>query len=335
MPTTDLEIRAYREGDEIRIHECFQRVFDVGTPEARLRTLDHWRWQFERNPTGLRRILVAVDHSAGDRVAAQYAGVPIRMFDRGESTIATQAVDSMVDPAYRRGLKRPGLFATIGAQWYSTFIRRDADRLAYGIPVPASWRIGNALLRYEIVRTQPVLYREPLAPLLPGRGIEVARVEKPGPEFDALFARLAPDLRYLAVRDAAFLDWRFASHPTFRYTILAARDAGGLRGYAVVRQGDWLVLGNTILVDWLVPGGDIDAARELLRAADALRAERRGPAMSVLLPDSNPWFRDLQHEGFEVAPTEYMTVVVSTGAAYAPVTLRRDWFHTLADFDIA
>jgi len=200
--------------------------------------------------------------------------------------------------------------------------------------VPAAWRVGNALLRYEIVRTQPALYREPLGPIAAGRGVEVAEVARAGPEFDALFARLAPDLRYLAVRDAAFLNWRFADHPDFRYSMLAARDANGLRGYAVVRRCDLLTPGNVVLVDWLVPGGDLDAGRELLRAADRIRAATGGPALSIVIPDCNPWFRDLQVEGFAVAPTDYMTVVVSAGAAYATPALRRDWYHTLAEFDV-
>jgi hypothetical protein len=331
----DLTFREYRPGDEAAILDCFQRVFDVGTPEARPRTMDHWHWQYAKNPTALRRILLAVDERAGGRVAAQYAGVPVRMFDRGATTIATQAVDSMVDPAYRRGLKRPGLFATLGARWYAKWIHTDGDRLAYGIPVPQSWRIGNALLRYEIVRTQPILFREPDAPIPAGRGVGVRRVERAGPEFDALFATLAPDLRYVAIRDAAFLNWRFVEHPTFRYTILGAYEGPALRGYAVVRHGDWVVPNNTILVDWLVGGGDVDAARELLRAADALRGDAGSPALSVLLPDCNPWYRDLQVEGFLVAPSDYMTVVVSSSAAYAPHVLRREWYHTLADFDLA
>ncbi|MBL8694282.1 MAG: GNAT family N-acetyltransferase [Planctomycetes bacterium] len=333
--SAELVFRDYRPGDEARILECFQRVFDVGTPEARLRTLEHWRWQFERNPTQQFRILLAVDESAGGRVVAQYAGVPMRMFDRGERTIATQAVDSMVDPAYRRGLKRPGLFATLGAQWYAKWIRRDQDRLAYGIPVPQAWRIGNALLRYEIVRTQPILYREACWPLLTGRGVEVRAIDSPGAEFDELFQRLAPDLRYLTVRDASFLRWRFLDHPTFRYTIFGAFEGARLRGYVVARVGDWIVPSNTILVDWLVPGGDIDAARELLRAVDGLRARSASPCLSLLLPDSNPWYRDLQLEGFLLAPSDYMTVVVASGAAYSPPVLRREWYHTLADFDIA
>jgi hypothetical protein len=296
--------------------------------------MDHWQWQYARNPTGERRILIAVDERGGGRVAAQYAGIPVRMFDHGAVTIATQAVDSMVDPAYRRGLKRPGLFATLGAKWYAKWIHPDGDRLAYGIPVPQSWRIGNALLRYEIVRTQPILYREPAAPISAGRGVSVRAVERPGPEFGELFAKLAPDLRYLATRDAAFLGWRFAEHPTFRYTILGAFEGSALRGYAVVRQGDWMVPNNTILADWLVAGGDLDAGRALLQACEAIRVAGRSPLLSILIPDCNPWYRDLQVEGFLVAPSDYMTVVVSSSASYAPHVLRRDWYHTLADFDI-
>jgi hypothetical protein len=329
-----IELRDYLPGDEAGILECFHRAFGANTPEQRGRSMAHWRWEFERNPAALWRILVAVDPDAGNRIVGQYAGVPIRMFDRGRSSIATQGVDSMVDPAYRRGLKRPGLFATIGVRWFAKYHRLDVDPLVYGMPVPSTWRIGNAFLRYEILRTQPILYREPVTPIAPGRGVEVVEVPKADGAFGALFAKLAPDLRYVAVRDDAFLNWRFVDHPTFRYRILAARDARGLRGYAVVRTADWLVPGNTVLVDWFLPGGDIDAARELLRAAERVREEAGGSAVSVMIPDCNPWYRDLQIEGFSVAPTEYLTVVIAAGSAYGPGILRREWYYTLAEFDI-
>ncbi|HKE01679.1 MAG TPA: GNAT family N-acetyltransferase, partial [Planctomycetota bacterium] len=177
MSAPSISIREYRPGDEASIVDCMRRVFGAGTPEGRERTLEHWQWEFAKNPTGLWRILVAVDDAAGGKVVGQYAGVPIRMFDRGRVTIATQGVDSMVDPAYRGGLKRPGLFATLGMEWESRFVRSDVDPLLYGIPVPVAWRIGNAFLRYEVVRTQPVLYREPLSPLARGRGVEIVELE--------------------------------------------------------------------------------------------------------------------------------------------------------------
>jgi hypothetical protein len=336
MGDPNIEIRGYRPGDEVPILDCFHRVFGADTPEGKLRTMERWRWQVVQNPApGAREaILLAVDSGApGVKVVGQFAGVPVRMHDRGAEKIGMLAVDLMVDPQYRRGLRKPGLFGNLGAEWFRRVQGPGRHELVYGFPNLLSFRIGNAVLRYEVVRTQVTLFREGLTPLLAGRGVEVERVEKAGPEFDALFDRLAPDLRILVRRDAAYLQWRYLTHPDFRYELYAARDRQGLRGFAVVRVCDWLVPNNCVIADWFVPGGDVDAARELLRRVEEVRARAGSPALSIVVPDNNPWFRDLQSEGFLVAPTDYVCCVVAGGRAYAPSTLRREWFYTHGDFD--
>lgn len=337
MSDRSIEVRAYREGDETAILACADRVFGAGAPGSVPRTLENWRWQFARNPApGAREaILLAVDAAASPvKVAAQFAGLPIRMYDRGAETVAMQAIDAMVDPDYRRGLRKPGLFGALGAEWFRRMQGPGRHELVYGFPTVEHFRFGSSVLHYEIVRTQVTLVREPLTPPLTGRGVTVERVDRAGPEFDALFARLAPDLRLLARRDAAFLQWRFLTRPNVRYHLFAARDVNGLRGYAAVRVCDWLVPNHCVVADWLVPGGDVDAARELLRCVDEVRAEAGSAAVSMFLPDSNPWFRDLQKDGFLVMPTDFLCCVVPGSRAYAPSTLRRDWYYTHADFDL-
>lgn len=336
MAEPAIEIRPYRPGDEAAILDCFHRVFGSDTPEGRPRTLDRWRWQVERNPAAGAReaILLALDRSAPSaKVVGQFAGTPVRTFDRGAERTAMLAVDLMVDPNYRRGLRRPGLFGTLGAEWFRRNQSADRHPLVYGFPNLLSFRIGNAVLRYEVVRTQVTHFREPLAPPPAGRGVSIEEVGRAGPEFDALFDRLAPDLRLLVRRDAAYLNWRFKDHPDFRYQLFAARDARQLRGYAVVRVCDWLVPNNCVVVDWLVPGGDVDAGRELLRAAEEVRSRAGSPAVSMIVPDNNPWFADLQRDGFLVAPTDYVCCVVAGARAYAPSALRREWYYTHGDFD--
>lgn len=336
MSEPNLEIRPYRPGDETALLECYHRVFGADTPEGRMRTMERWRWQWEQNPVAgaTDLILLAVDRAAEKtRVAGHFACMPVRMFDRGVSKNAGLAVDLMVDPVYRRGLRRPGLFGNLGVEWFTTYQKAGMHDLVFGFPNQLSYRIGNAVLCYEVVRTQPVLYREPLSTLSRGRGIEVQEVSEADESFDALFERLAPDLKLLVWRDAKYINWRYATHPDFKYRIFAARDANGLRGWAVVRVCDWFVPSNCVLVDWLVPGGDIDATRELLVAAGAVRADSGSPCTSILLPDNNPWYRDLQLEGFMVIPTEYICCVVSLGKPYSTYVLRREWYYTHGDFD--
>ncbi|MFN0207931.1 MAG: hypothetical protein ACKVS6_16610 [Planctomycetota bacterium] len=336
MPEQQIELRHFQPGDEQPLLECMHRVFGAGTPEGRPRTLDRWKWQFEQNPVpgGKELVLLAVDNAANPtKVVGHFGGVPIRMFDRGESKIAILAVDQMVDPAYRRGLRRPGLFGNLGLEWFEKHQKPGTNDLVFGFPNLAHFRIGSAVLRYEVVRTQAVLYREPLSPLAPGGGIEVKEVFVANEEYDLLFERLAPDMRLLVWRDHQYLNWRYFKHPDFKYRMFEARGAGALRGWMVVRCCDWFIDNNCVIIDWFVPGGDIDAARELLRAAEAVRAEAASPCISIMITDNNPWFRDLQKEGFMATPTDYLCCVVSMGKNYSTYVLRKDWYYCHGDFD--
>jgi hypothetical protein len=336
MAEQQIQLRHFQDGDEEALLACMHRVFGADTPEGRPRTLDRWRWQFERNPVpgGKSLVLLAVDTAAPARkVVGHFGGVPIRMFDRGESKIAILAVDQMVDPEYRRGLRRPGLFGNLGLEWFEAHQKPGTNDLVFGFPNLAHFRIGNAVLRYEVVRTQATLYREPIAPLARGRGIEVREAKSAGDEYGRLFERLAPDLRLLVWRDHSYINWRYFQHPDFHYRLFEARDANGLRGWMVVRLCDWFISNNCVIVDWFVPGGDIDATRELLVAAERLRAEAGSPCISIMIPDQNPWFGDLQKEGFLVTPTDYICCVVSVGKNYSPHVLRKVWYYCHGDFD--
>ena len=55
-----VEIRAYRPGDEVGLTAGYNKVF-LGAGQAKARSLEHWRWKFRDNPTGLMHITVA-DH---------------------------------------------------------------------------------------------------------------------------------------------------------------------------------------------------------------------------------------------------------------------------------
>ncbi|MBI3819949.1 MAG: hypothetical protein HY286_14730 [Planctomycetes bacterium] len=335
MAEQNIEIRGFKPGDEQPLLECYHKVFGADPPGG-ARNAERWHWQFINNPTpgGKELILLAVDRDApSTKVVGHFGGMPMKMFDRGAAKNAIIAVDEMVDPGYRRGLRRPGLFGNLGMEWFKRHQSSESYPLVYGFPNLAHFRIGNAVLRYEVIRTQPVLYREPLSPVAAGRGVEIVEINKAGEEFDRLFERLAPDLKLLVWRDHKYINWRFLEYRGFRYRVFAARDANGLRGYAVFRVCDWFIQNNCIIVDWLVPGGDIDATRELLRAGESLRAESGGPCISIMIPDNNPWFRDLQYEGFMVSPTDYICCCVSIGKQYSPYVLRREWYYTHGDFD--
>ncbi len=99
----DATIGPYRHGDALEILAVFRRVFGVD------RSLAAWRWAFLENPEGTH---IFVARLPSGRIVSQFAGIPRRMKLGGGTACFAEIVDSLTDPEFRQGLKKPGLFAS-------------------------------------------------------------------------------------------------------------------------------------------------------------------------------------------------------------------------------
>jgi len=293
-----------------------------------------WEHQMLANPAGT-RAFVALD---GERVVAQYAGVPTRVWINGAERIFTQSVDSAVHPDYRKGLKRPGLFVEVAQAYFDHFGVNGSDAVHYGWPLEAAWRIGKRFLDYECVREELVLVRdldeEPDEPVASEFTLDT--VEPEGPELRWLWERCCGVWGASGIRDADFYAWRFDQHPSIDYQLLGARDAGGtLCGLAVLRRGDWMTPGSRALCDWLVPVEEGVAGRELEFAVRRAAARDGGQRVVSLLSEWSPHFLDFQDRGWRVHPAPYRLAARSFDRSLDQLFLREHWWSTLADSDLA
>jgi hypothetical protein len=120
------------------------------------RTMATWLWQYRDNPEG-HRIWLAV--AKDGTIAAQYAGVPLRVDTPHGEEVFVHCVDSMTHPEWRQGLKRKGLFVlTCEPFWAESKARGDA--LFYGFPVDAAFRIGQRYLKYVMMTVVDYLIRD-------------------------------------------------------------------------------------------------------------------------------------------------------------------------------
>ncbi|HED64645.1 MAG TPA: GNAT family N-acetyltransferase [Planctomycetes bacterium] len=323
------EIRPYRPGDEHAILETFNAVFGEGKEDFEPRTLEEWRWGFERNPAG-NRIFVAMQ---GDVCAAQCAALPFRVTFRGKPATITQGVDAMVHPEHRRGLRRPGLYVATARPFFATFRGPGRDVLHYGWPVEPAWRIGKTFLNYEIVRTQTVLFAKPpeADQRMPDRVEEIARFDD---DVTALYGRCAKDWGLSVVRDPAYLNWRFFDHPRFCYRVLGLRHPSGeLRAYAIFRCADFPHPNCGLVIDWLVEPNDIEAG-ELLHEALRVQARRDGAeSMLAVFPDWSPWFDRFQIWSWDVFGSDYLLIGIIQDPHYDTWWLRKHWWYQLAELD--
>ena len=328
------EIREYRPGDEQAILETFNRCFAQVDPTFQPRSLEEWRWQYLANPGGW-RIWLAITEDG--RVISQYAGIGQRMRLEGQPARFSQAVDSMTDPAFRRGLKKPGFFVLTGYPYAANYggPPPDGDTVMWGLPVPPAWRIGKTYLEYDMIRTEGKLVAEPDR-FRPGGagGLEARPLDAWPEDLERLFEAVAEGRGAIAVRDRAYFQWRFTERPGHEYEAAEVRAGGALVGLAVWRGGVFDGDDDGLLAEWLVDPARPEAAAALAQwAMERTRASGR-ERLTTVLPDTAPEYLDLQHRGFRVRPTRYFLVGRSYAKRYDLRWVYKHWYYTLGDTDL-
>ena len=172
--------------------------------------------------------------------------------------------------------------------------------------------------------------------MVDGQGVAVeSRGDVFPDEMDALCARAARERRGLAVRDRAQMRWRYEQNPHHRYLQAAVRRAGELAGTAVYRKGSFDLVEDGLLVDWLAPAEDGGVRAALLAwVLDCARAEGC-ERLTAVFPDTAPEWLAFQRLGFRVLATRYFLVAWSFSARHDLPWMRRHWYYTLGDTDLA
>lgn len=320
-PPEPLEIQAWRP-DQAACPEAFAPP--AGERPARFRPRDEaqWDWAFRRNPGGTRLHLAR----RGGALVACHGGLPLRALVYG----GVRHCVSLFDPVLAPGERARGTAEALARAFQEAHCGMDQDLLHYGWPEGEDRALAKGPLGHEILGASTLLVRA-LAPgpVTPGPGVE--ELARFGDEVGALHARCAQAWLASAVRDAAFLNWRFAENPFARYRLLAVRSGGELRGVAVYRSGAQLFPGLGLVMDWLVTPEDAEAAEALLEALCACARADRAVALAGSFPEWSPWSLHFQERGFLHHPSEHLRFVHSSIGRLDMVWLRDNWWTTLAD----
>ncbi len=334
-------IRPYRPGDEHQILDLFKRVFGVE------HSLDHWRWRFRDNPAGQYHIRLAETPSG--ELVGQYAGLPARMAWGEKTLVFNQVIDVMVDPRFRLGLKRPGLFSALANKGISDYAGPDKVSGGYGFPTPEARRIGQRVAGYiplhpvigltlDLGRDSPdgagVLQSGARA-RLEARLYRVQEVERFDHEFDRFWEHVRLGLPVAIVRGARYFNWRYADCPDVRYAMLAAfhRLTGAPAGVAILRMG---VRGQPVaaLVDWLVRGRASGAALALLARCNQVARQAGMEQLQAWFPPYSFPYRWFQEMGFRPNETMYEFVAISMSPEVFVDWAKDQWYYTMGDSDI-
>ena len=266
--------------------------------------------------------------------------LPVRARTPLGPTLFNQVVDSFVHPDYRRGLKRPGLFVHTALPALDLW-SQQGDGLFHGVPVDAARRMSIAFLGYKEWRTLDYLCRDATASEVAApTSITVRRVRTLSADVDALATALADEKTCLALRDRAYLDWRYVRNPTQCYEIFEARRDGRLVGISVLRPVHELLAGACTFAE-LLTGIDQEEVIDALVATATVRARELGRRMLLaLFPPHARETAALVARGFQVVPSptaEEFYRSIGIRLAQPKLTsemLAASWWYSFGDFDL-
>ena len=353
MAVSAFKIRRLRRGEEEALFNFLDRAYAT-QPAKRCREL--WAWQYADNPlldSGDYPTWVCWDQG---RIIGQRPMMPFMLQIGNRTLMARWAPDFITLHEYRgQGIGYRLMQAVLGESEVFVALNSSPSALriyekldcAFVGHIPRFVRVcdarglftvrfgrdnwltrilsswANMLLRITVNRYKPSR-RENLC---------IEEIGDFGPDFDSLWERVSGAYQVIARRDSDFLNWRYVQQPGDGPHIFAARRAGVLVGYIVVR-----LLGapsRGVICDVLADPEDQPALDALIGAA-VVYCEGRGAAAidcPALHPDLE---RSLRRFGFRPRGPG-VSFVVHAGQSGIDVGLlcqRRHWFVTRADSDL-
>lgn len=297
--TSRFSFRPYRASDEGDVLELHRRVFGAGTTMGERLTAEHWRWKYKPSKDAGASLL-AIEEASG-AVVGFVGGVRVALWHETLHDVqAVHTLDHMVDPVFRRGLLKTGMFSRMINRWVETYFGPEKSRLGFGFPCRANFRIGSHAAQYQKLMDVTCLVQEGLgqspSPDLSPSSVGALRKTVPH-DADELWRRCRQSYPMMVARTADFLRWRYEQHPEVSYTFAEVRRHGRLDGLAVLRSGG--VADDAVtLMDWLTPPNGELAAPALLAVCQRFLRRVQQSVLVGWLPESSPHHVELRSLGF-------------------------------------
>lgn len=332
-PGSEFTVRSYERGDERQILSLFEQCF------GHKRSLEQWRWKYDDNPYGNRKISLAF--SPEGELAAHYSAFPVRFFralEEPRSIVAFQIGDTMTAPPMRHvGRRRTSLLSRSQQHHFDTFCEQRVG-FNYGFNTGKIQRYYLRLVpgsRFFESANLMVLEGAPLERLTARAShtlYRVSPVERLDSEWDDFFYRVAKDYGFLVQRDRTYLAWRYLACPKPRYRFYRVSLGGEMVGWGVFHQLD----------DRLVWGDALFEPRYTAAAGALVAAAVEGCAEAPQRVEgwfgANPrwWGSQLRDLGFDQRPEPQ-----DLGMIYKPFLepdpmndFRNHLYYTMGDSDL-
>jgi hypothetical protein len=163
-------------------------------------------------------------------------------------------------------------------------------------------------------------------------GIDVIAVERTGDEFDRLWEQLRSYYEILAVRDRAWVQWRYLDAPDVEQCVLLARRGGEACGYLAYRIHRDVEKVWAVILDCFAAPHDHLTTRALLAAARRALWGQGVESVAALAPLKSPLEHELRRAGFWQQRRGYDFYIIRYGDDFRHEP--RDWFLTGAEGDV-
>jgi len=306
--------RRYRPGDEVDLLALFNREF------GKQRSMEHWRWQFLRNPHAKPFIIVART-KRDDELVGSHISMPVGLKDQGRKVLAGHTLDLVVHRDYRR----QGLFGITGREcfeWgaaegmralfafpneasYPGFVRtlgwhRILEPTAYSLRLGLASGNGPGWLRLALrVADAPMRFVR----LLQWRARRAAQrrraprlvfetAPRVPPAHDRLWENHAALEGLSLWKDVTYMKWRYDENPDHDFEYAYLRDGGEIAALAVIHRNS----SRAMICELLAKNRDA-AIGQLLVTEICLRELQRGEPRVAFLGHDQGFFRTCL-EGF-------------------------------------
>lgn len=252
----------------------------------------------------------------------------------GEQTTITQSVDNMTAPDYRYAVSGVPVYTDLLVEWVRDGFGPGKSLMAYGFPTRLNMRVGTRAVESHIVEDLRILVRPVQTHRATPNSSSLRTTWSGGPprDTDELWQRCRGDHTIVVNRDRRYLLWRYTLHPTVPFRFISVRDALGLRGLAVVtphRTSPEVQL----IVDWVVPLGDDEAADALLAEIDVRTSVCGGRQLGVWFPIAHAWSSCFLKRDFSPHPWDRPWSAHSCDSRFKTEDVGRLMYATLGDVD--
>ncbi|MGC8917625.1 MAG: hypothetical protein ACP5NF_11680 [Thermoanaerobaculum sp.] len=304
------------------MNAAFNRVFSQN------RSYDEWVWKYAQCPWGF---AFTVAGSPTGQVLSHFAAIPTLFLVHGHERLVGQGVDAFRVELGDASPNDPNVYRATARAFFEEYCRNGSLELLYGLAgrrharvltTHLGWQAVGELEAYEAAVQRPKV-RGPFRHLVFGfhRGY-----------WSDLWNKTRLRCSVVAVRNEAFVRWRFLSHPHRPYRFAFSMSDGEAAAAAVLRvRGD-----ICYLVDLLWDGRSAQSLKVLLSGVARLAADWNCRTLLTWLQGDREASAVFLDEGWRpsLAFSEITVTAISARPDLNPRTFWEHAYVTMADGDL-